>query len=215
MVVHDMRSPLSTLITLLDLIRTDSECRLGEETTKDLQYAVQAAARVTGLANDLLDVSRLEEDKLPLDRQSNDIAQICRDVLVRLAPLDPTRTLEMDSADAVRVHCDRAIVQRVLENLVGNAIKHTPEGGRVHVSARPGRERVRVAVHDEGPGVPSEARTTIFEKFGTVAARQQRKYHSTGLGLTFCKLAVEAHGGSIGVDAGEPRGSVFWFELPA
>lgn len=215
MMVHDMRSPLSTLVALLGLIQTDSRCSLGDDTAKDLQYAVQAAASVVGLANDLLDVSRLEEDKLPLDLQSNDIAQIGREVLVRLAPLDRTRSLEIDAADPVGVRCDRDVIQRVLENLVGNAVKHTPSGGRIHVSIVASLERVRVAVRDEGPGVPTEARTRIFEKFGSVSARRQRQYHSTGLGLTFCKLAVEAHGGSIGVDDGQPQGSVFWFELPA
>jgi signal transduction histidine kinase len=72
---------------------------------------------------------------------------------------------------------------------------------------------VRVSVHDEGAGVPPDARARIFEKFGTAEARCA--YHSAGLGLTFCKLAVEAHGGHIGVDSAEPTGSVFWFVLPA
>jgi K+-sensing histidine kinase KdpD len=70
-------------------------------------------------------------------------------------------------------------------------------------------------VLDEGPGVPVEARERIFEKFGTVGARQNRAYHSAGLGLAFCKLAVEAHGGAIGVDGREEGGSAFWFDLPA
>jgi two-component system, sensor histidine kinase and response regulator len=210
-----MRSPLSALILLLNVVQTDATGALGEVVAKDLQCAVQAAARVNGLANDLLDVSRFEENKLPLDRQSNDLAQICREVLLRLAPLDRTRRLELDAKDAVRVRCDRGVIQRVFENLVGNAMKHTPSGGRVWVSAVAGPERVRVAIHDEGPGVPPEARSKIFEKFGTVAARRESHYHSVGLGLTFCKLAVEAHGGTIGVDAGHPVGSVFWFELPA
>ena len=74
---------------------------------------------------------------------------------------------------------------------------------------------MRVAVHDQGHGVPAEARKKIFEKFGTVEARQESDYHSAGLGLAFCKLAIEAHGGTIGVDPGVPAGSTFWFELPA
>jgi two-component system, sensor histidine kinase and response regulator len=214
MVVHDMRSPLSALIGLLSLIQTDPTCTLGDDTAQDLEYAVQAAASINRLANDVLDVSRLEEEKLPLDRRPNDLAQICRDVLVRLGPLDRTRSLELDATDAVIAPCDRGLVERVLENLVGNAMKHTPAGGRVRLSALAGRDRVRVSVRDEGPGVPPDARSKIFEKFGTVVARHDQKYHSAGLGLTFCKLAVEAHGGSIGVDSGEPVGSVFWFELP-
>ena len=215
MVVHDMRSPISALLGLLDVIRTDPACTLGEDATKDLEYAVQAAAGLNGLANDLLDVSRLEENKLPLDRGLHDLVPICREVLGRLAPLDRARRLELDATGTAPARFDRGVVQRVLENLVGNAMKHTPSKGRVWVSAVAGRERVRVAVHDEGPGVPPEARSKIFEKFGTVEARRESRYHSAGLGLTFCKLAVEAHGGTIGVDAGAPVGSVFWFELPA
>jgi signal transduction histidine kinase len=70
-------------------------------------------------------------------------------------------------------------------------------------------------VHDEGPGVAPELRPTLFQKFGAVAARAAGHYHSVGLGLAFCKLAVEAHGGAIGIESREPRGSTFWFELPA
>jgi two-component system, sensor histidine kinase and response regulator len=215
MVVHDMRSPLSGLIQLLNLIQTDPACTLGEGAMTDLQIAVQAATGLNGLANDLLDVSRLEEDKLPLDRRPNDVVAICRDVLARVAPFDRTRRLDLEAAGVMPAHCDRRVVERVLENLVGNAMKHTPSRGRVWVSAVAGPGRVRVAVHDEGPGVPVEARSKIFEKFGTIAARHEGHYHSAGLGLTFCKLAVEAHGGSIGVDGGASVGSVFWFELPA
>ncbi len=131
MVVHDLRSPISALIGLLHVIQNDPACSLGEDAKLDLQYAVQAAAGLNGLANDLLDVSRLEENKLPLDRQPNDLVSICRDVLLRLGPLDRTRTLQLEAANAVTARCDRGIVQRVLENLVGNAVKHTPSGGRI------------------------------------------------------------------------------------
>ena len=85
----------------------------------------------------------------------------------------------------------------------------------MRISIASGDGRVRVAVHDEGRGVPPEARAKIFEKFGTVESRQEWAYHSVGLGLAFCKLAIEAHGGTIGVDPGVPAGSTFWFELPA
>jgi K+-sensing histidine kinase KdpD len=106
------------------------------------------------------------------------------------------------------------LVRRVLENLVSNGIKHTPQGSAlaIEVTSRPGR--VRVAVRDEGEGVPIEARQRIFEKFGSVAVRKDSTYHSVGLGLAFCKLAIEAHGGTIGVEHATPRGSIFAFELP-
>jgi signal transduction histidine kinase len=94
-------------------------------------------------------------------------------------------------------------------------IRHTPAGSRLCISIVSRGRSVRVAVHDKGRGVPPEARAKIFEKFGTVEARHDSTYHSAGLGLAFCKLAIEAHGGAIGVDAGVPAGSTFWFELPA
>jgi signal transduction histidine kinase len=103
----------------------------------------------------------------------------------------------------------------VIENLLSNAIAYSPPGGRVRLAVTRTADRARVAVHDEGPGVPEEARQRIFEKFGTVETGEKRTRHSVGLGLAFCKLAVAAHGGTIGVTAGKPAGSVFWFEIPA
>jgi two-component system sensor histidine kinase KdpD len=121
----------------------------------------------------------------------------------------------MDTTAPIFATCDGAIVRRVVENLVSNAIKHTPADAPVCIAVRAAGDRVRIEVTDGGPGVPSEARERIFEKFGTVEMRREQKYHSAGLGLSFCKLAVQAHGGTIGVESAEPQGSVFWFELPA
>jgi signal transduction histidine kinase len=102
-----------------------------------------------------------------------------------------------------------------MENLLSNGIKHTKARGTLRVEVQRLGDRVRVAVRDEGPGVPPEARQRIFEKFGAAATRKDRTYHSVGLGLAFCRLAVEAHGGAIGVEDAVPRGSVSAFELPA
>ena len=110
--------------------------------------------------------------------------------------------------------CDGGLVRRVMENLVSNGIKHTPAGSALQISLANVDDRVRVEVRDRGAGVPPDARERIFEKFGTVEGRLERASHSIGLGLAFCKLAIEAQGGTIGVDAGVPAGSRFWFELP-
>jgi signal transduction histidine kinase len=125
--------------------------------------------------------------------------------------MDASRPIEIDGAEPVEVMCDGALVRRVIENLVSNGIRHTPAGSGMRIAVARGDGRVRVTVQDEGPGVPPEARERIFQKFGTLNAT----YHSAGLGLAFCKLAVEAQGGTIGVEPREPAGSTFWFELPA
>ncbi len=130
-----------------------------------------------------------------------------------LRGLDHGRRVEFSAAEPLRVNCDRNLVRRVVENLVSNAVKHTPPGGSVHISLELRDGRVRLTVADEGPGVPAEARARLFEKFAARATRKHTAFHSAGLGLAFCKLAIEAHGGTIGVDARTPTGSAFWFEL--
>jgi signal transduction histidine kinase len=135
-------------------------------------------------------------------------------VIGALCALDPKRVIELVASEPVRISCDAELIRRVLENLIGNAIKHTPTSGRVVVAASATPSGARVTVSDEGDGIPEQAKQRIFEKFGTIATRRDRQYHSVGLGLAFCKLAVLAHGGSIGVTSRDPRGSTFWFDLP-
>ena len=214
MVVHDMRSPLMVMLGHLDLLRQSAEHKLDQEALGDLRIVAGAARALGQMANDLLDVSRLEEQKLPLQLAPHDLVEMAENVRASLGTLERGRSVDLRAQGALVVRCDGALVRRVIENLVMNAVKHTPAGCGLCVSVGANAQRARIEVADEGPGVPVEARQKIFEKFETVAARAQRKYHSAGLGLAFCKLAVEAHGGAIGVEPRAPRGSVFWFELP-
>jgi len=152
---------------------------------------------------------------MPLDREPCDLSQLAAQVRSALAPLAAGRAIDLDCPAPVTVVCDGGLVRRVLENLVSNGVKHTPDGGRLRIGVHALPGRARITVQDEGEGVPPEARQRIFEKFGAVETRKDRSYHSAGLGLAFCKLAVQAHGGTIGVDAVSPHGSLFWVELPA
>ncbi len=214
MVVHDLRTPLSTLVANLEVLKAETQGVLQGESVNDLSAALGAAAVLRRMTNDLLDVSRLEAGQMPVSRAPTDLVEVARQVCASLSALDRDRRLEVHG-EAAPVSCDRELIHRVIENIVNNAIKHTPSGGRVCVSANVTAGAGRVTVEDEGPGVPASARLTIFDKFGALPARNERRHHSVGLGLAFCKLAVEAHGGRIGVEPGVERGSVFWFELPA
>jgi PAS domain S-box-containing protein len=211
MIVHDMRSPLAVLILRLEQLRS----RVGPGPDRIVDGAVRSAMALSQMANALLDVSRLEEGKMPLERAPCDLSRLVTEVCNGVVPLEAGRVIEVDCPAPVTLACDGGLVRRVIENLVSNGIKHTPGGGVLRLSARAVPGRARISVQDQGPGVPVEARQRIFEKFGTVAARRDDSYHSAGLGLAFCKLAVEAHGGAIGVDSVEPHGSLFWVELPA
>lgn len=210
MIVHDMRSPLAVLIMQLELLRTD----VTGEAAAAVDDATVVARQLNGLANTLLDVSRLEEGKMPVKKAPIDLAHLASEVGAALSRMESGRIITLVAAGPVVASCDAGLVRRVIENLVSNGIKHTPAGAKltIEVKALPGR--VRVAVQDEGSGVPPEARQRIFEKFGAVAVRKDSAYHSVGLGLAFCKLAVEAHGGTIGVADAVPHGSIFAFELP-
>ncbi|AMY08424.1 Sensory/regulatory protein RpfC [Luteitalea pratensis] len=157
----------------------------------------------------------LEAARMSVSLAVWDLAQMARDVCAALgASLVEVPPIDIESAEVVHVTCDGALVRRVIENLVSNGLKHSPRGARVRISIACGDSHARVAVHDQGRGVRPDAREKIFEKFGTVETRQASIHNSVGLGLAFCKLAIEAHGGTIGVDPGVPAGSTFWFELP-
>lgn len=211
MIVHDMRGLLLVVMANLEFARTEVE----GQPKSDIDDALGAANEVNKMANTLLDVSRLEEGKMPMTVASCDLAEVLRSAAATLGALDSSRVIEVVCTDPVTAECDRELIRRVIDNLVGNAIKHTPSGGRVRLDALRRNGQVRVTIADEGAGVPEDARTRIFEKFGSVRKRGENSMHSAGLGLAFCRLAVEAHKGRIGVEPGVPRGSVFYFEIPS
>lgn len=210
MIVHDMRSPLLGMLLMLTTLQE----RLGGDpkSASILGIAVRSAQNLSQMTNDLLDVSRLEEGKLPLNLEDCDVLALAREVAATFS--GGTHTVAVDGDEPVSATCDKTIVRRILENLVSNAVKHTRAHTAVSVSAAREGASVRIRVRDNGQGVPREARERIFEKFGAVQTPGTARYHSVGLGLAFCKLAVQAHGGTIGVEDGESGGSVFWFDLP-
>ena len=210
MIVHDMRSPLQGVLILLATLRRQVS---DADMTETIDDAVVAARELARMANDLLDVSRLEQGKMPLAMEACDVVGLAREVAANFAG-DELRKVVVEGGPPVSVQCDAALVRRILENLVSNGMKHTPAGSAVRVRAMSGDAAVRVQVRDNGSGVPVEARERIFEKFAGVKTRVNGDYHSVGLGLAFCKLAVQAHGGAIGVEDAEGGGSVFWFDLP-
>jgi len=214
MIVHDMGSPLTAVLARLDAIKL-SQTALDPEAREDLEATISSVVALTSMTHDLLDVSRLEAGRMPLRRSRCDVGLLAHEVCGSLGAFDSARGLHVETPGPVSLDCDEALVRRVLQNLVGNALKHTPPGSPIRVVVANIPSRVRVEVHDSGAGVAPEDRQRIFEKFGTIEARRGRGYHSVGLGLTFCKLTVEAHGGAIGVDPATPSGSKFWFELPA
>ncbi|NCC51053.1 MAG: HAMP domain-containing histidine kinase, partial [Spartobacteria bacterium] len=216
MIVHDMKAPLQVIMSSLELLAMAPERRKQLDNEKLFGTAMTFSERLLDMANSLLDVSRMEAGSMTMAIRESDILEITQKALVSIEPLikgQQVRTVFPGGPLAVR--CDPDIIHRVLINLLSNAVKYTHAGDVVQVEVTPRDREVCLAVSDSGPGIAPEFHSVIFEKFGQVkTAHAQHHYVSTGLGLTFCKLAVEEHRGAIGVDSEEDRGSRFWFTLP-
>ncbi len=217
MIVHDMRSPLTGVVGMLEVLRMDleDEGALDAQKADDIDEARTSGQTLNEMISSLLDISRMEAGEMPLSQEQCDLRTIVSDALTSLVSLVKRCTVVFDPpAEPVTAFCDREVVRRIVANLVSNSIKFTPSRGEVRIWFESVDASVKVLVSDTGPGIPPEYQGRIFEKFGQVEGRAEGKKYSTGLGLTFCKLAAERHGGEIDVDSELGKGSTFWFTLP-
>ena len=164
-----------------------------------------------------MDISKFQADSLILDRAPLDIKKLSVQTLEEfLMQANEFGILMKDEVpnDLVKAYADKGKLKRVITNLLDNALKYTPSGGQIVISASEcNNNMVMLRVSDTGPGIPEEYRDRIFERFGQVPG-QHRREQGYGLGLTYCRLAIEAHGGRIWVEPGSGGGSVFSITLP-
>jgi signal transduction histidine kinase len=213
MVVHDLRHPLTVICGFLDILEFHEAQKLSPSTRELVTVARRSAEDLLNMIGSILDVSKIGAGEMKLQREPCDLDALIRAVLAATQPLPDNRTVTFDATESsLTITADVGLIRRVLQNLLSNALKYTPAGGDVRIVVTPSHGEVRVAVTDTGPGIAPEYHQRIFEKFGQVEDRKNRL--GTGLGLTFCKLAVEAHGGRIGVESEVGKGSTFWLTLP-
>jgi two-component system, sensor histidine kinase and response regulator len=213
MIVHDMRSPLMSIGFFLEVLSPEEVN--APEFQKNLRDVRDVTKGLRDTVSTLLDVSRLEAAQMPLHREACDLGQLTSAVVEKMSGLVGNRHLSVDlPAQPLIAYCDPAITERIIQNLLGNAIKFTPDKGSVRVELVADEQYARLSITDTGCGIPSEYHEKVFEKFGQVEAKKEVRVLSSGLGLTFCKLAVEAHGGSIQLDSEVGRGSTFHVRLP-
>ena len=215
MVVHDLRSPLTGLIGYIELLGTIARETGNAEAMEYTADAQAIAGRLAEMVSQVLDVSRLEAGRMPLSVAETDLVLLLPAAVggLGVTPAGLRVIYELPN-EPVPVSCDAAVIGRVVANLVGNAYKFTRRNGEVRIGLVQRNGRVRFSVTDQGPGVAPEYRERIFEKFGQVPLSGSAGARSSGLGLTFCKLAVEAHRGEVGVESAESGGARFWVELP-
>jgi signal transduction histidine kinase len=212
-ITHDLRTPLAATIGYLGL----SEMQVPEKET-ELQQLVgsarQSAKRALSLVETILSLARLQAGKLSIEKGNVNIHSLISKVGQDVAFLAQTKkiTVSIDCPDTnLWVSADTSLLERVVENLTGNAIKYTMEGGHVKLCARAVDTGVDVSVQDNGRGIPKEALSRLFGKFQQV--KSEDRAVGFGIGLSFCKGIVEAHGSSIVVDSEVGKGSNFHFIL--
>lgn len=212
--VHDLKNPLAAVIGNLELLE-----RKGDDRTRELvRRCKTGATRLHRMILDLLDVARLEEGALPLRPEPVDMAELARRACEELETPAAQRNvaLALDVPEGgCPVHGDISMLRRVLDNLIANALDHAPANTEVTVRVAWRDEGVELSVRDHGGGIPEEYREKIFEKYARLELRQAGVAGNRGLGLTFCRMAIEAHGGTIWVEPAPGGGALFRAVLPA
>jgi signal transduction histidine kinase len=212
-VAHELRTPLSVIRGKLEGV-LDGVYPCTPEHLAPILEEIRLLAR---LVEDLRLLSLVEAGKLPLEMQATDIGALLRDAQVNFGPQAADRgvTLALDlPSELPEVMADRRRIAQVLGNLLTNALRHTPSGGRVTLSATASGEMIKVTVTDTGPGIPPEDLPYIFERFWRGEKSRSRAGGGAGLGLAIAKQLVEMHGGTMDVDSTPAEGSKFWFSLP-
>ncbi|OQY34657.1 MAG: hypothetical protein B6I38_02240 [Anaerolineaceae bacterium 4572_5.1] len=215
MIYHDLRSPLANVISSLDMLEAMLPVEDKQEVQIFLDIATRSTKRIQRLTKSLLDINRLEAGQ-PITEQKAvsplDIAHKAYQALLPVAHNKEQEVFIIMPKDIPLVYVDEDMIERVLINLLQNAIKYTPPNGKIEIGAQQENEQVRIYVKDTGPGIAPQAQDTIFNKFTRLNSKDGTK--GIGLGLAFCRLAVEGHGGRIWVDNNADVGSVFSFTLP-
>lgn len=216
LIIHDLRNPLSAIAVSLKMLTMTLPDEILQANAKLLQISQNSCERLQRLVDTLLKVSRLEAGEAEFTPSNIDLGKMIQETVARISLLD-RRDIHIQvklQSNLPRIRGDRDMLERVLTNLVDNALKFSPDHGTVTFEAQPLPGGIQINLTDAGPGIPPEDRQRIFERF-TQAGGEYRRRRGFGLGLAYCRLAVERHGGKIWVEPGDQgTGSRFIFTLP-
>ena len=214
-VSHELRTPLTSIRGSLTLLSVGAMGGLPDQAKKVVSIAERNTIRLIGLINDILDIEKLEAGKLDMVFENTGMKDILErsEQSVNTFAANNGVKLEMLPSDA-EVYADGDRIVQVLVNLLSNAIKFSPQGQTVTVVVEDAAGFVQVRVIDRGRGIPEKFKKLLFQRFQQVEASDAKKKGGTGLGLAICKGIIEQHGGQIGVESEEGKGSTFWFRIP-
>jgi two-component system sensor histidine kinase/response regulator len=219
MVVHDLKNPLASIMGNVQLIQMQSVEQTPPARLKELLQRTQESARqLMRMILNILQIGKLEERKMTLKLEPvplHGLVQENVDEMAGLSVRDDIRLENRLQPDLPPLRADRELLSRVIANLLSNAFKHTPSGGRVMVDGHRQGESVTLMVSDTGEGIPEDLQPRIFEKFvAGESDASKRMLYDSGLGLTFCRLAVECHGGTIWLKSKPGEGTTVFISLP-
>ncbi|ADG82059.1 integral membrane sensor signal transduction histidine kinase [Thermincola potens JR] len=217
---HELRTPLTAILAFTEELLTKSMGQLNAEQEEYLKDIRDSGRQLLNLINDLLDLSKIESGKMALNLTEVNVGEAVRGVEKLLRPLAQQKNIDMQSAITGTnvIIADEEKVRQVIRNLLGNAIKFTPAGGRIELYVRDTDrpdEGVLLTVKDSGPGIPAKDRARIFDSFYQGHRGRNKEYGGTGLGLALVKRIVEMHLGEITLESTEGQGSAFTVYLPA
>ncbi len=212
---HELRTPLNAVLGFSDMLRDERHGTLNDRQRRYVNHVNSSGKHLLRLINDILDLSKIEAGKMELIIENVSVHTTFDDTVetLRLLAENKSQTLAHHAEPDLLVRADPVRLKQVLVNLAGNAIKFTPEGGRVELKARQENGQVRLEVWDNGPGIPVEEQQHVFDAFSRL--RQSAQVEGTGLGLAITKRLVELHGGNMGLESQPGQGSCFHFMLPA
>ncbi len=217
MVSHELRTPLTTIAGFAELLEDKLSGPLNADQLQYVSQIQSAEGRICQIVEDLLDFAQLQTGHFKLQMEPTDLRTLLEEELAALLPQYAAIQLRSELSllpPTVCVQADRGRVGQVIRNLLGNAIKFSPDGGLIEITVSIDEGEAKVTITDQGIGIDSDQAIHIFEKFFQVDQTTTRQYGGAGLGLAVCKQLVELHGGKIGVKSELGKGSTFWFTLP-
>lgn len=217
MVSHDLRTPLSTVQLVHELIEDEAKEKLSDQANKELATVRDNISRLIALINNLLDLEKLESGSMDVDLRQQELAPVVTESISAVRSLGRSRKIELVSeiSNDTMAYFDSERIIQVLVNLLSNALKYSPKSSQIKIISERTGDLIRVSVVDQGPGISEEGVARIFERFKQVSRDDERIHKGSGLGLAICKQIIECHYGTIGVESKVGEGSTFWFTLPA
>lgn len=216
-VSHDLRTPLTSIREGTNLLLEGVGGTLTDKQKRLLTIIADESNRLIHSVNSLLDLSKIEAGMMPEDFEKMNITPLINQAIFEIGPLVEKKNIkvvERISGTLPAVSINRERILQVLRNLLGNAVKFTPEGGKIEIKADSSDHEVVVSLTDTGPGIPRKKLFSIFDKFNQITIKGQRKTKGAGLGLCIAKNIISAHGGKIWAESKPDHGSTFMFTLP-